>query len=61
MKKNAKDPAAVAVLLFSLLLVTLMLFLLTLVVRKRTPPDAPKPFIPPGWVNPTYPPPSPAH
>jgi len=58
MKKSAKDPVSVAILLFSLLLMTVLLFLLTAVVRKRTPERAPKPFLPPGWVAPTSPPPS---
>ncbi|MEK7545984.1 MAG: hypothetical protein AAB554_02800 [Patescibacteria group bacterium] len=62
MRKRARDPLTVAILIFSLLLVTLMLFLLTAVVRKKTPAAAPTPattpFIPPGWVNPTSPPPT---
>ena len=59
MPKRAKNPLAVAALLFSLLLVALMLFLLTAVVRKKTPAKSTTPFIPPGWVNPTSPPPQP--
>ena len=58
MPRRAKDPLAVAVLLFSLLLVTLLLYLLGAVVREKTPKREPEPFIPPGWVNPTSPPPS---
>lgn len=58
MAKNARDPASVAILLFSLLFVTLMLFLLAAVVRKKTLGRPTTPFIPPGWVNPTSPPPS---
>lgn len=58
MGKNARDPAFVAILLFSLLLVTLMLFLMTAVVRKKTAERAPLSFIPPGWVGPSSPPPS---
>lgn len=58
MKKRARNPLAVAALLFGLLLVALLLFLLTAVVRKKTPSRATTPFIPPGWVNPTYPPPA---
>jgi len=57
MPKHARDPVAVAALLITLLLVALMLFLLTAVVRKRTA-ARPAPFIPPGWVEPTSPPPS---
>ena len=56
MAKNARDPAFVAILLFSLLLVTLMLFLLTAVVRKKNGGRAQ--FIPSGWIGPTSPPPS---
>ena len=58
MPKNARDPFAVAVLLFSLLLIALLLFLLTAFVREKTPVKSVVPFIPPGWTNPTSPPPS---
>lgn len=61
MRKHARDPLAVAILIFSLLCVALMLYLLTAVVRKKTPTPAPTPFIPPGWVNPTSPPPGPSN
>jgi len=57
MKKRAQNPLRVAVLLFILLLVTLMLFLTTAIVRKKAAEKA-KPFVPPGWTNPTYPPPT---
>jgi|GEM_PF-2568066 len=58
MPKKARDPLAIAALLFALLLVTLMLFLLAAVVRKKTPQRSAAPFVPPGWVEPTFPPPS---
>lgn len=58
MPKKARDPLAVAILLFTLLLVTLMVFLLAAVVRKKTPNRPATPFVPPGWVEPTFPPPA---
>jgi hypothetical protein len=57
MSKKAHDPISVAILLFTLLFVTLMLFLLTAVVQKKAAEKS-RPFVPPGWTNPTYPPPS---
>ncbi len=58
MAKHARDPFAVAVLLFSLLLVTLLLFLLAAAVRKEAAERRAERFVPPGWSEPTYPPPS---
>ena len=58
MRRRPRNPAAVAVLIFSLLLVTLLLFLLTAAIRKRTPTRSTTPFVPPGWVEPTSPPPT---
>ncbi len=58
MRMSPRDPLSVAILIFSLLLVTSMLFLLAAVVRKKTSEKAATPFIPPGWVNPSAPPPS---
>ncbi len=58
MSKRARDPFAVAVLAFSLLLVALLLFLLAADVRKKTAGRPTAPFVPPGWVEPTFPPPS---
>jgi len=58
MAKRARDPASVAILLFSLMLAALMLFLLTAVVRKKAAERAPPRFVPAGWVGPTSPPPS---
>ncbi|HTK60579.1 MAG TPA: hypothetical protein VL283_05260 [Candidatus Baltobacteraceae bacterium] len=58
MKKDAKDPARVALILFGLLLMALLAFLLAALIRMKTPKRSTAPFIPPGWTNPTYPPPS---
>ena len=58
MSKKARDPLSVAILLFSLMFLALMLFLLTAVVRRKTPARSTTPFVPPGWVEPTYPPPA---
>ena len=57
MSRKPRDPLSVAILLFSLLLVTLIVFLAAAAVRKKTR-DRPIPFVPPGWVGPTSPPPS---
>ena len=56
MSRKPHDPLAVAILLFSLLFVTLLVFLASAAVRKKAG-DRREPFVPPGWVGPTSPPP----
>lgn len=56
MSRKPRDPVAVAILLVSLLVVTLLVFLASAAVRKQAG-DKREPFVPPGWVGPTSPPP----
>lgn len=58
MPKHARDPLAIAILLFTLLFVALMLYLLGAAMRERARDGAKARFVPPGWTEPTYPPPS---
>lgn len=59
MKKSAHDPIVVALALFGLLFLAMMAFLAGAAIRKRAQ-DArlAQPWMPPGWVSPTLPPPS---
>lgn len=56
MSRKPRDPVAVAVLLVSMLVATLIVFLASAAVRKKAG-DRREPFVPPGWVGPTSPPP----
>jgi hypothetical protein len=58
MPRHARDPFAVAALIFSVLLVALLLFLLAAVARERARDRAERRFVPPGWTEPTFPPPA---
>jgi hypothetical protein len=59
MNRKPRDPLIVAVALFSLLLLALFLYLASAAVDRQAARrlDA-APWVPPGWVSPTSPPPA---
>lgn len=57
-RRKPGNPIVVAIILFALLLIALIMYLASAAIDRQSSRQAATPWVPPGWVSPTSPPPS---